>query len=61
MLKTLDLASKLLYNVVVGIFYLDQLWVDLEGLGGIGNGISVCFCLDVCLVTRQLVKLQPGV
>lgn len=61
MSKTLELVPKLFSNTAVGNLYLDQLRVDLESLGGIGNGISVCFCLDVCLVTRQLVKLQPGV
>lgn len=35
--------------------YLDQLRVELDRLGSIGDGIAVCFSLDICLED----KIQP--
>lgn len=32
--------------------HLDQLWVEFDGAGRIGDGIAVCFGLDVGLFER---------
>lgn len=47
--KTIVLSLPALLRVVFAGLYLDQLWVELDRLGSVGNGISVCFSLDVCL------------
>lgn len=53
--KTVVLSLQLHLHAVFAGLYLDQLRVELDRLGSVGNGISVCFCLDVCLE----MKLQP--
>lgn len=45
----LFLASQLFSHVVFVGLYLDQLRVELDRLGSVGDGISVCFSLDICL------------
>jgi hypothetical protein len=41
-----------------GLLYLDQLRVELDRLGGVGDGISVCLGLDICLEDRIATQLD---
>lgn len=50
--KIIVLSLPALFHVVIVGLYLDQLRVELDRLGSVGNSISVCFSLDICLENK---------
>lgn len=45
-----------MWDLVFAGLYLDQLRVELDRLGSVGDGISVCFSLDICLEDKIAVS-----